>query len=98
MLELAVLERGLATYDATTFRGQEEFLPAVGEIYASPVATESAIFFATRDGHVLVLRPGAELEILADNQFDEGFDASPAIVDNEMYLRGRHFLYRIEAR
>ncbi|NKB89441.1 MAG: PQQ-binding-like beta-propeller repeat protein [Acidobacteria bacterium] len=73
-----------------------ERLPPVGEIYASPVATANGIFLPTRDGHVLVLAPGNELEIIANNQLDDGFDASPAIVGNEMYLRGTRFLYRIE--
>jgi Na+/proline symporter len=29
------------------------------------------------------------------NSLDDGFDASPAIVDKEMYLRGYRYLYRI---
>jgi hypothetical protein len=74
-----------------------ERLPPVGEIYASPVATANGIFLPTRDGHVLVLEPGRTLKVLANNQLDDGFDASPAVVGDEMYLRGTRFLYRIEA-
>ena len=33
--------------------------------------------------------------MLAKNVLDDGFDASPALVDNEMYMRGYRFLYSI---
>jgi hypothetical protein len=31
--------------------------------------------------------------VLAKNRLDDGFDASPALVGNELFLRGREFLY-----
>ena len=40
-------------------------------------------------------RPGPALKVLAVNTLDDGFDASPALVDGEMYLRGRRHLYAI---
>ena len=43
----------------------------------------------------IVLRTGPTFEILAVNTLDDGFDASPAIVDGEIYLRGQQFLYCI---
>jgi hypothetical protein len=33
--------------------------------------------------------------VLAKNTLDDGFDASPALVDSEMYLRGYKYLYAI---
>ena len=33
------------------------------------------------------------LEVLAENKLDEEFDASPAIVGQEMFLRGKKYLY-----
>jgi len=33
--------------------------------------------------------------VLAINELDDGFDASPAVVDREIYLRGKRHLYRI---
>ena len=53
------------------------------------------VYILGRDGTGLVLDNGPELEILATNSLDDGFDASPAIVGDEMYLRGYHHLYRI---
>jgi hypothetical protein len=45
----------------------------------------------------VVLKAGSQLQVVATNALDDGFDASPALVDGEMYLRGRKFLYRISA-
>jgi len=38
------------------------------------------------------------LEILAKNHLDDGFDASPAIVGRQIFLRGRQSLYCISER
>jgi hypothetical protein len=46
-----------------------------------------------RQGTTLVLRRGATFEVLARNSLDDGFDASPAIVGQDLYLRGLHSLY-----
>ena len=35
------------------------------------------------------------METLAENKLSDGFDASPALVDGEMYLRGYKYLYCI---
>ena len=51
----------------------------------------------SRDGATVVFNDGSPFEVLATNTLDDGFDASPAIVDGEIYLRGRQFLYRISA-
>ena len=42
-----------------------------------------------------VIKPGNEYEELASNRLDDGFDASAAIVGNQLYLRGRKHLYCI---
>jgi outer membrane protein assembly factor BamB len=70
-------------------------LPEISRIFASPVAAAARIYIAGRDGRTVVLKHGPELEVLAVNRLDDGFDASPAIVGNELYLRGRRYLYRI---
>jgi outer membrane protein assembly factor BamB len=85
----------LSAFDATS--GERIFterLP-VANVYASPVAAAGRVYIAGRDGDTAVLRHGRSLEVLATNQLDDGFDASPAIVGGELYLRGRRFLYRI---
>jgi outer membrane protein assembly factor BamB len=70
-------------------------IDALPDVYASPVATAGRIYAAGRDGKIVVFRHGAAFEPLAVNELDDGFDASPAIVGDELYLRGRKALYRI---
>lgn len=70
-------------------------LDGISEIYASPVGAAGRVYIFGRDGNALVLEDSEEYKILAKNSLDDGFDASPAIVDKEMYLRGYKYLYRI---
>jgi outer membrane protein assembly factor BamB len=72
-------------------------LPAIPDLYASPVAAAGRVYIAGRDGAIVVLKHGT-FESLAVNHLDDGFDASPAIVGGELYLRGRAALYRISQR
>ena len=72
-----------------------ERLDAVANVYASPVAADGRIYVLGREGTAVVLDAGSKLQVLATNTLDDAFDASPALVDDEMYLRGRKFLYRI---
>ena len=74
-----------------------ERLPGVRSVYASPVVANDRVYVTSREGTTLVLRAGPDFEVLATNVLDDGFDASPAIVDGEIYLRGRRFLYCIAA-
>ena len=74
-----------------------ERLEAVPNVYASPVGAAGRVYVAGREGTVAVLAAGPKLEVLATNHLDDGFDASPALVDRELYLRGRKHLYRISA-
>ena len=70
-------------------------LTDIPDIYASPLAASGRIYVAGRDGAVVVLRHGPQFETLAVNRMEDGFDASPVAVGNELYLRGRRSLYRI---
>jgi len=64
-------------------------------VFASPVGASGHVYIAGRDGVVLVIRNGPTYEVLAKNQLEDGFDASPALVDNAIYLRGYKNLYCI---
>ena len=70
-------------------------LEGLSEIYASPVGAAGRVYILGRDGKAIVLENTQTLTILAENSLDDGFDASPAIVDDQMYLRGYRHLYRI---
>jgi len=64
-------------------------------LYASPVGAAGRIYIASREGTTVVIRDADELEILATNQLDDTFDASPAVVGSKLYLRGEKHLYCI---
>jgi outer membrane protein assembly factor BamB len=69
-------------------------LPGIARIYSSPVGAAGRIYITSRDGTTLVLRQGDSFDVLATNKLnDPEFDASPAIVGHELYLRGQKFLY-----
>ena len=65
---------------------------------ASPVAARGRVYITGRDGTTIVIKHGPTFEVLARNTLDDGFDASPALVGNEIYLRGYTYLYAIGAR
>jgi outer membrane protein assembly factor BamB len=68
-------------------------LDAVPNVFASPVGAAGRIYVPGREGATVVLKHGPSLEVLAVNQLNDGFDASPALADREIYLRGYRFLY-----
>ena len=45
----------------------------------------------------MVVKQGPTFEVLATNTLDDGFNASPALAGNAIYLRGHKYLYCIEA-
>jgi hypothetical protein len=85
----------LTSVDAAT--GALRFTERVGlgNVFASPVAAAGRIYLLDRDGKALVLASGPKLAVLAENQLDDGFDASPVVVGRDLYLRGRRFLYAV---
>ena len=66
-------------------------------VFASPVGADGRVYVTGSDGTTIVLQHGPAFEILATNTLDDGFDASPALVDGEIYLRGYRHLYSIGA-
>lgn len=89
----------LTAFDAKTGKPHYELqrLDAVPNVFASPVGAAGRVYVPGRDGATVVLRHGATFETLAVNKLDDGFDASPALVDKEIYLRGYQYLYCISA-
>lgn len=63
---------------------------------ASPVYANGRIYFCDTAGVTTVIEPGDAFKLLAKNQLDSGFMASPAIVGNAFVLRTKTHLYRIE--
>jgi outer membrane protein assembly factor BamB len=70
-------------------------LEATPNVFASPVGASGRVYIVGRDGATLVLKHGPTFEVLATNTLDDGFDASPALVGNVLYLKGYRYLYAI---
>jgi outer membrane protein assembly factor BamB len=90
----------LSAFDAKSGKPhyQNQRLEGLPNVFASPVAASGRVYFTGREGRTLVIRSGPTFEVLTTNTLDDGFDASPAMVDNEIYLRGYKFLYSIAER
>jgi outer membrane protein assembly factor BamB len=87
----------LSAYDAKTGKPhyQLQRLDGVPNVFASPVGAKGRVYFPGQEGTTLVIKHGPAYEVLAKNALDDGFNASPALVDNELYLRGAKYLYSI---
>lgn len=70
-------------------------LPAVGNIYASPVAASGRIYITDLNGVTLVMTHEQTPRVLAVNRLDDHFSASAAIAGGDFFLRGRRHLYCI---
>ena len=63
-------------------------LQGVSGVYASIVGASDRVYIAGRGGTVNVIQHGPEFKVLAENKLDDSFNASPAVVGSELYLRG----------
>ena len=70
-------------------------LQGVSGVYASIVGAADRVYIAGRNGTVNVVQHGPEFTIIAENTLDDSFNASPAVVGSELYLRGGQYLYCI---
>ena len=73
----------------------QERLTGVSGVYASPVGIQDRIYLPSQNGATVVFKKAKNLEVLAVNKLEDEFDASPAIVGDDLYLRGHRHLYCI---
>jgi outer membrane protein assembly factor BamB len=87
----------LSTFDAKTGKPHYQLtrLEGTPNVFASPVGAAGRIYITGQEGTTMVLKHGPAFEVLAANKLDDGFNASPALVDSEIYLRGFKSLYCI---
>lgn len=91
----------LTVLDAKTGRPviEQERLPGVNSFYASPVAAAGRVYLVDRQGTTLVLKAGTDsVEVLATNKLPGTFDATPALVGKQLFLRSHTTLYCIEQK
>lgn len=87
--------------DAKTGKGHYERkrLGVAGEYYATPIGVGNRVIVPSARGTVFVIDAsstgGDELNVVARNELGDGVYATPAIVDNTMYLRSSKYLWAI---
>jgi hypothetical protein len=74
---------------------EDQPLPGVRGIYASPLAANGHLYIVGREGTVMVLKDQPKFEVVATNTLSDRIDASPVMLGRELYLRGHEFLYCI---
>jgi outer membrane protein assembly factor BamB len=70
-------------------------LRGTGNVLASPVGTRKRIYVVGLKGKTHVIKHGPKFEVLAVNKLNDHFAASPAIINDYIYLRGSKYLYCI---
>ena len=70
-------------------------VPGLRTIYASPIAANGHIYLTGRSGTTVVIKDSDQFEVVATNSVGEGVDATPAPVDNELFIRGERHLFCI---
>lgn len=87
----------ISCYDAKTGKPHytQQRLEEAKGIYSSPVGADGRVYVLGRNGATYVLKHGPRYEVLAINKLEDRFSASPALVGENIYLRGHKYLYCI---
>jgi outer membrane protein assembly factor BamB len=87
----------LTVLDAKTGKPHYELqrLEASPNVFSSPVGAAGRVYVLGQQGTTTVFKHGTTFEPLATNSLEDRFDASPALADGEIYLRGYRYLYCI---
>jgi outer membrane protein assembly factor BamB len=87
----------LTCLDAATGKPHyaQQRLEGLITVYASPIGVNNRVYLTGLDGTTLVLDKSPQFKVLAANKLDDAFAASPAVVGNDLFLRGRNHLYCI---
>jgi outer membrane protein assembly factor BamB len=90
-------DRGTAnSFDTQT--GERHWQDRLGNHFsASLTVLRGMALFLADDGTATFVRPGPQLDVVAQNSLGEFIYASPAIADGRMYLRGERHLFAIGA-
>lgn len=77
--------------------GEELWSERVGrQTSASPIYVEGKIYTFDQEGKTVIFKPGKEFQKLGENYLPDGFMASPAVIDNALFLRTKSHLYKIQ--
>jgi outer membrane protein assembly factor BamB len=94
----AISDDGVATC-TTAATGQIVWQNRLGGNFAaSPVAAAGRIYLLADDGQSTIIEAGDEFKILAKNPIGERVQASMAVSDGQLFIRGERHLYAIGKR
>ena len=68
---------------------------SLGRQYSSPVLADGLVYMPNDEGAITVIKPGRTFMKIAQNSIGEKMNASPAISNGKIYLRGDSHLYCI---
>lgn len=71
-------------------------LDGIRSMYSSMVAADNRIYVTGRSGTTLVLEHGPTLDVIATNELGEEVDSTPALVDDQILIRGSKNLFCFE--
>jgi outer membrane protein assembly factor BamB len=72
-------------------------IPGVGRTYASPVAAGGHVYLTDRGGRITVIEDADAVTVVAENDVEEGVDATPAPAGDSLFVRGERHLFRFVA-
>jgi outer membrane protein assembly factor BamB len=70
----------------------------LGLQYSSPVLANGLVYMPNDEGVITVIKPGPKFEFVAKNSIGEKMNASPALSNGKIYLRGYQHLFCIGAK
>jgi outer membrane protein assembly factor BamB len=77
---------------------EEERLPGLGNYFASPVAGDGKVYFASEQGVVSVLANEKEWRVISSRDFHEKIYATPLLAGERVYVRTEKALYCFSAK
>lgn len=92
---LVVADNGIAScFDAES--GERHWMERIGPHYsASLITADGLAYFLSDKGVMTVVRPGAKLDVVAENELGENCYASPAVSAGNLFIRGEQHLFCI---
>lgn len=88
----------IRVHDAAT--GEESYrkrLPGGAVVWASPLSVNGAVHILDERGQTFVLAPGAEYEVIRQNELPGRFWSTPAVSDGSLVLRSQDELFCVRA-
>jgi outer membrane protein assembly factor BamB len=72
---------------------QEERVPGFGNFFASPVAGDGRVYFASESGTVSIVASQRDWRVISSRDFHEKIYATPCLNEDRLYLRTERALY-----